>query len=146
MSHLRTRPIGAEMMREVPRLQVNTGQSTLRRRMMSTSEPGLARFPIPDRKDSVATSTWTKNARMHPLSPARRVRHKFMWLGLTISMLTFVMVGGDLLLDQWIGGHASARYIFGTACVIAGACIALFAIVATTGIAVSSAFSDEPSG
>jgi hypothetical protein len=80
---------------------------------------------------------------MHSLSPARRVRHKFMWLGLTISMLTFVIVGGDLLLDQWIGGHASARYIFGTACVIAGACIALFAIVAATGLAISTAFSDE---
>jgi hypothetical protein len=83
---------------------------------------------------------------MHPLSLARRVRHKFMWLGVTISILTFVVVGGDVLLEQWIGGHVSAGYIFGTACVIAGSCIALFAIIAATGIAVSSAFSDEPSG
>ena len=66
--------------------------------------------------------------------------------GVTISILTFVVVGGDVLLEQWIGGYAGAGYIFGTACVIAGACIALFAIIATTGIAVSSAFSDEPSG
>jgi hypothetical protein len=69
-----------------------------------------------------------------------------MSLGLTISILTFVVVGGDLLLDQWIGGHASAGYIFGTACVIAGACIALFAIIAATGLAISSAFSDKSSG
>ena len=87
-----------------------------------------------------------KNAPMHSLSPARRVRHKFMWLGLTISILTFVVVSGDVLLEQWIGGHASAGYIFGTACVIAGACIALFAVVAATGLAISIAFKDEPSG
>jgi hypothetical protein len=69
-----------------------------------------------------------------------------MWLGLTISILTFVVAGGDLLLEQWLGGYASAGYIFGTACVIAGACIALFAIIAATGLAISSAFSDESSG
>jgi hypothetical protein len=69
-----------------------------------------------------------------------------MWLGLTISILTFVVVGSDLLLEQWLGGYASAGYIFGTACVIAGACIALFAIIAATGLAISSAFSDESSG
>jgi hypothetical protein len=74
------------------------------------------------------------------------MRHKFMWLGLTISILTFVVVGSDLLLEQWLGGYASAGYIFGTACVIAGACIALFAIIAATGLAISSAFSDESSG
>ena len=74
------------------------------------------------------------------------MRHKFMCLGLTISILTFVVVGSDLLLEQWLGGYASAGYIFGTACVIAGACIALFAIIAATGLAISSAFSDESSG
>jgi uncharacterized membrane protein YhaH (DUF805 family) len=82
---------------------------------------------------------------MHPLSPARRVRQTFMWLGLTISILAFVVVSGDVLLEQWIGGHASAVYIFGTACVIAGSCIALFAMIAGTGLAISIAFRDEPS-
>ena len=93
----------------------------------------------------MATSTWTKNA-PPVLSPARRVRHIFMWFGLTTSILIFVVVGSDLLLEQWIGGYASAGYIFGTACVIAGACIALFAVVAAIGLAISSAFKDEPSG
>jgi hypothetical protein len=83
---------------------------------------------------------------MHPLSPARRVRQTFMWLGLTISILAFVVVSGDVLLEQWIAGYTSAVYIFGTACVIAGSCIALFAIIVATGIAVSSAFRDESSG
>ena len=69
-----------------------------------------------------------------------------MWFGLTTSILIFVVVGSDLLLEQWIGGYASVGYIFGTACVIAGACIALFAVVAAIGLAISSAFKDEPSG
>jgi hypothetical protein len=69
-----------------------------------------------------------------------------MLFGLTTSILIFVVVGSDLLLEQWIGGYASAGYIFGTACVIAGACIAVFAVVAAIGLAISSAFKDEPSG
>ena len=49
-------------------------------------------------------------------------------------------------LEQWIGGHTSAGYIFGTACVIGGACIGLFALIAAAGLAISQAFSDEPTG
>lgn len=91
-------------------------------------------------------STWTRNASLSPWSAARRVRHRFMWLGMTISILAFVVVGSDVLLEQWIGGHTSAGYIFGTACVIGGACIGLFALIAAAGLAISRAFSDEPSG
>jgi hypothetical protein len=94
----------------------------------------------------MAISTWTRNASLYQLSAARRVRHRFMWLGLTISILAFVVVGGDVLLEQWIGGHTSAGYIFGTACVIGGACIGLFALIAAAGLAISQAFSDEPTG
>jgi hypothetical protein len=93
----------------------------------------------------MAISTWSRNASLSPLSAARRVRHNFMWLGLAVSVLAFVVVGGDVLLEQWVGGHTSAGYIFGTACVIAGACIGLFAIIAAAGLAISRAFGDEPS-
>ena len=92
----------------------------------------------------MAIFIWTRNASLYPLSAARRVRHRFMWLGLTISILAFVVVAGDVLLEQWIGGHTSASYIFGTACVIGGACMALFALIAGAGLAISRAFSDEP--
>lgn len=94
----------------------------------------------------MAISTWTRNASLYPLSAARRVRHRFMWLGLMISILAFVVVAGDVLLEQWIGGHTSASYIFGTACVIGGGCMALFALIAGAGLAISRAFSDEPTG
>jgi hypothetical protein len=94
----------------------------------------------------MAISTLTRNASLYPLSAARRVRHRFMWLGLTSSILAFVVVGGDVLLEQWIGGHTSVGYIFGTACVIGGACIGLFAVIAAAGLAISRAFSDEPTG
>ena len=69
-----------------------------------------------------------------------------MCLGLMISILAFVVVGADVLLEQWIEGQLSAFFVFGTACLIAGACIALFAVVAIVGIAISSAFSDKSAG
>jgi uncharacterized membrane protein YdcZ (DUF606 family) len=69
----------------------------------------------------------------------------FMCFGLIISILAFVVVGADVLSEQWIEGHASALFVFGTACLIAGACAALFAVVAVIGLMISSAFSDEPS-
>jgi len=67
-----------------------------------------------------------------------------MCLGLLISILAFVVVGANVLLEQWIEGLASAFFVFGTACLIAGACTALFAVVAVFGLVISSAFSDEP--
>jgi hypothetical protein len=67
-----------------------------------------------------------------------------MCFGLFVSVLAFVVVGTDVLFEQWIEGLASASFVFGTACLIAGACTALFAIVAVIGLVISSAFSDEP--
>ena len=74
---------------------------------------------------------------MRTFSPALRVRRKFMRLGLLISALAFVVVGGDVLLEQWIEGYASALFIFGTACLIAAACTVLFAIIAVIGLVTS---------
>ncbi len=81
---------------------------------------------------------------MPPYSPARTVRRAFMRVALLISVLTFVVIGGMVLLDQWIGGYVSALVSFGTACVIAAICIAIFALVNATGLAISIAFRDEP--
>jgi len=67
-----------------------------------------------------------------------------MLVGLTISIIVFVVVGSDVLIDQWIAGHAGLGYILGTACLIAGICMALFAIIIAIGVAISSVLSEEP--
>ena len=77
-------------------------------------------------------------------TPARRVRRAFMRLGQLISVAAFVVIGGDVLFEQWIAGHVSPFFIFGTACLIAAACTALFAVIAMLGLVTSSVFSDEP--
>jgi hypothetical protein len=77
------------------------------------------------------------------LSPAGRVRRTFIQASLWVSGLTFMVLGGSALLQQWIEGHAGAGFMFGTACLIAGACILLFAVIVAIGLAVSSAFSEE---
>jgi hypothetical protein len=79
------------------------------------------------------------------MSPARRVRRALMRASLLISFFIFLLLGGTILIDQWIAGHASGRFILGTAFVTAGVCLALFAILAGIGAAISIAFSDEPS-
>ena len=83
---------------------------------------------------------------MHALSPARRVRRTFMRLGQSIAIIAFLAIAGDVLFEQWIAGYASAFFIFGTACLIAAACTALFAIIAGIGLVASSAFRDDPPG
>ena len=77
-------------------------------------------------------------------SPARRVRSRFISFGFWTSAVAFVVIEGDALLDQSEIGHASVLYMFGTACLAAAACLALFAIISAIGLAVSAAFSDEP--
>ena len=69
-----------------------------------------------------------------------------MRVGQLVAIIAFVWTAGDVLSDQWIGGYASPFFIFGTACLIAAACTALFAIIAGIGLVASSAFRDEPSG
>jgi hypothetical protein len=77
-------------------------------------------------------------------SPARRVRSRFMSFGLWTSALAFVVIEGYVLLDQMAIGHASTMFIFGSACLVAAVCIGLFAIIMAIGLAISAAFSDEP--
>lgn len=67
------------------------------------------------------------------LSPARRVRHAFFRLGLLLSVIAFIFVGGDVFLEQWIEGQASSLFIFGTACLIAAASILLFVFTISIG-------------
>jgi hypothetical protein len=83
---------------------------------------------------------------MYALSPARRVRRAFLRVGILISALAFFLVGGTTLFDQWIAGHASARFMLGTAFLSAGACVGLFGLVAAVGAVVSWLFTDEAPG
>jgi len=80
---------------------------------------------------------------MNAPSPARRVRSMFMGLGTWVSALAFFVIESNALLDQLEIGHASTMFMLGTACLTAAACIALFAIIAAIGLAISFAFSEE---
>jgi hypothetical protein len=85
--------------------------------------------------------------RMEPisvLSPADRAGRAFMRLGLTVGIVAFLVVGSDVLLDQWIIGYASTQFILGTAALIAGICLGLFAIIAGLGLAVAAALRPKP--
>ena len=61
------------------------------------------------------------------------MRRTFMRLSLLRSCLVFFVVAGTVLFDQWVEGHASAAFMLGTAAVIAGACMAVFAAIAGIG-------------
>jgi hypothetical protein len=56
---------------------------------------------------------------MNALSPARRVRSSFVTFSIWVSALAFFVVEGYALQDQLAIGHASAIFIFGTACLTA---------------------------
>ena len=103
--------------------------------------PNRVRVCSPSTLNSSASST------DHPMSvpsPARRVRSRFMSIGLWTSALAFVVIEGYVLQDQLAIGHASGMFMFGSACLVAAVCIGLFAIIMAIGLAVSAAFSDEP--
>ncbi len=80
---------------------------------------------------------------MHPLLAARRVRRAFMGFAILGSISAFA-VGSAILLDQWIAGHTTPLFIFGTACLIFAVCIVIFALVNATGLAISLLFREEP--
>ena len=87
------------------------------------------------------------SSRMEPMgvvSLADRAGRVFMRLGLFVAVLSFVVLGTDVLLDQWIIGYASAQFILGTAALIAGVCLGLFAVIAGFGLAVSAALRPRP--
>jgi hypothetical protein len=66
-----------------------------------------------------------------------------MSFSLWTSALAFFVIEGYALQDQLSIGHATAMFMFGTACLTAGACIGLFAILMAIGLAVSAVFGDE---
>ena len=78
---------------------------------------------------------------MRVLSSADRARRASMRLGLVIAVLAFLVVGSDVLLDQWI--TASVEFILGTAALTAGICIGLFAIIGALGLAIAAALRDK---
>jgi hypothetical protein len=67
-----------------------------------------------------------------------------MWRGLGTSALLFFVIELYVLQDQWAIGHASALFMLGTACLVAGACIGLFAIITAIRLLLSVALNDEP--
>ena len=81
---------------------------------------------------------------MLPYSPARRVCSAFMRCGRVISILAFIMVGSNVLVEQWVSGQESVIFMLGTAGLIAGTCVFLFAVIAAMGWAISYGFSDNP--
>jgi hypothetical protein len=80
---------------------------------------------------------------MTDLPTARRVRSGFLRVGLWASAAAFVLIEGYALLDQWLIGHASVLFMFGTALLSAGACIGLFALISAIGFAVSLFFGES---
>ena len=76
------------------------------------------------------------------LSPAQNVRRLFLRFGKLTSLIAFVVICGDVLLDQWVWGAPNAWFVFGTMCLIAAACITLFAFIALIGLVTSLAFHD----
>ena len=76
---------------------------------------------------------------MNAPSPEHRVRSRFMSFSLWTSALAFFVIEGYVLQDQWAIGHASAMFMLGTAFLIAGGCIGLFAIIVAIGLAISAA-------
>ena len=77
-------------------------------------------------------------------SPALRIRSRFISFGFWTSVSAFVVIEGDAILDQSEIGHASPLFMFGTACLAAAACMALFATITAIGLVVSAAFKEEP--
>jgi hypothetical protein len=86
-------------------------------------------------------ATW--DAAMDRMSPARRVRRAFARIGVLVSVFAFIILGLGDLTEQWIGGHASARFMLGTMSINAGICLGVFAVIGAVGCALSFALGDD---
>jgi hypothetical protein len=80
---------------------------------------------------------------MNGTSRAQSVRHIFMRLGVLVSVLAFVFLGGVDLIDQWLAGHASGWFMLGTFLINAGTCLGVFGIIAAIGCVVSITLADN---
>jgi hypothetical protein len=69
--------------------------------------------------------------------PARQVRHASICTGAFVSLSCFALLGACDVVDQWVGGYASATFILGTALIYAGICLAIFGIIAGVGYGAS---------
>jgi len=78
--------------------------------------------------------------------PESTLRRWFMRVSLGVSLIAFIAIGGTVLLDQWITGNASAGFMLGTALLVAGVCMGLFATIVLLGLMISSALKDKPGG
>lgn len=72
-----------------------------------------------------------------------RVSRTFVRLSFVISIFAFLLIEGTIFLDQWIAGHATTRFILGTALLNAGACTGLFALISAIGLAISIVVGNE---
>jgi hypothetical protein len=76
-------------------------------------------------------------------SPAQRVRHASICIGVAVALFIFAPLAGCDLLDQWIGGYASATFMLGTALIYTGTCLAAFGCISGMGYAVSIILRDD---
>lgn len=74
----------------------------------------------------------------------RRVPSRFTSFSLWTSVAVFFLIESYVLQDQLEIGRASAIFMFGTACLVAGACIALFALLLIAELVISLAFGGKP--
>jgi hypothetical protein len=73
-------------------------------------------------------------------SSTEGIRRAFLRLAILSALMVFVVLETDVLLTQWISGNTSAKFIVGTAFLLAGISLALFAVVAAVGLAVAAVF------
>jgi hypothetical protein len=92
--------------------------------------------PVHIRERAVFQTSWVWSVDV--LSPGDRVCRAFMRSGFLIAVVAFAVLSSDILLAQWISGNVGAEFILGTAALIAGACLGLFAIIAAIGLAVAA--------
>jgi hypothetical protein len=75
--------------------------------------------------------------------PAHQLRRGVIRASLLVSVACFLVLGGPVLLDQWISGDKSPLFMFSTTTLIVGGCIGLFAAIAGLGLMISALFHDE---
>src|SRR5262245_2485149 len=83
------------------------------------------------------------DATMDGTSPACRLRRTFARIGVLVSVCAFIILGLGDLVEQWIGGYASARFMLGTVFINAGICLGLFGVIAAVGFGLSFALPDD---
>lgn len=71
-------------------------------------------------------------------SSTESVRRAFLRLAMLAAIMVFLVLETDVLLTQWISGNTSAKFIVGTAFLLAGICLALFAVIAAIGLAIAA--------